>query len=49
MQNMTKYSITDAYTCLKSLRPVLEKKNGSAAKRNIWTKRFIITATLTAA
>lgn len=26
---MTKYSITDAYIRLKSLRPVLEKKNGS--------------------
>ena len=42
-------SMTMAYSSFEPLSRALWKKNGSAAYRNIWMKRFIITASLTAA
>ena len=48
-QNAVKYSWTEAYSFFESLSFALRKKNGSAAYLNIWMKRFMITASFTAA
>ena len=48
-QKAVKYSCTEAYKAFESFSRARLKKNGSAAYRNIWMKRFIITASFTAA